>query len=178
MDEEARQDHLFGSAPDRRSSDERFACLASVTDQHGRLRICKTGFDSLVRYFGEVGGQRPEVSKKTCNKFLISDFRSLTSFIACECGGSHATLRRSKARFDSWTGYLRMTLEPDGEATGCNPVEVGSIPTGVSYLQLQARFDIAGPAAHDIPRQRLVSCVPNMGSSESEVRSTKGLLRG
>ena len=25
-----------------------------------------------------------------------------------------------------------MTLEPDGEATGCNPVEVGSIPTGVS----------------------------------------------
>jgi hypothetical protein len=24
------------------------------------------------------------------------------------------------------------TLEPDGEATGCNPVEVGSIPTGVS----------------------------------------------
>lgn len=24
------------------------------------------------------------------------------------------------------------TLEPDGQATGCNPVEVGSIPTGVS----------------------------------------------
>jgi hypothetical protein len=24
------------------------------------------------------------------------------------------------------------TLEPDGEATGCNPVEVGSTPTGVS----------------------------------------------
>ena len=24
------------------------------------------------------------------------------------------------------------TLEPDGEATGCNPVEVGSTPTSVS----------------------------------------------
>ena len=27
-----------------------------------------------------------------------------------------------------------MTLEPDGQATGCNPVEVGSIPTGVSGI--------------------------------------------
>lgn len=25
----------------------------------------------------------------------------------------------------------QLTLEPEGEATGCNPVEVGSIPTGV-----------------------------------------------
>ena len=25
-----------------------------------------------------------------------------------------------------------MTLEPDGKATGCNPVEVGSTPIGVS----------------------------------------------
>ena len=24
------------------------------------------------------------------------------------------------------------TLEPDGQATGCNPVQVGSTPTGVS----------------------------------------------
>ena len=24
------------------------------------------------------------------------------------------------------------TLEPDGEATGCNPVEAGSIPVGIS----------------------------------------------
>ena len=29
-------------------------------------------------------------------------------------------------------GVLLKTLEPDGQATGCNPVEVGSIPTGVS----------------------------------------------
>ena len=42
----------------------------------------------------------------------------------------HATPRRSKTRFDSWRGHL--TLEPDGKATGCNPVQVGSTPTGVS----------------------------------------------
>src|SRR2546427_7159337 len=45
----------------------------------------------------------------------------------------HATLRRSKFRFDSWRGHCS-TLEPDGEAAGCNPAEVGSIPTGVSYF--------------------------------------------
>jgi hypothetical protein len=30
-------------------------------------------------------------------------------------------------------GTLNATLEPDGKATGCNPVEVGSIPTGVFH---------------------------------------------
>jgi hypothetical protein len=29
-----------------------------------------------------------------------------------------------------------MTLEPDGTATGCNPVQVGSTPTGVFLLFL------------------------------------------
>ena len=29
-------------------------------------------------------------------------------------------------------GAGTLTLEPDGTATGCNPVEVGSTPTGVS----------------------------------------------
>ena len=44
----------------------------------------------------------------------------------------HATLRRSKTRFDSWQGHwFDVTLEPDGTATGCNPVQVGSTPTGV-----------------------------------------------
>ena len=33
-----------------------------MTDEHGRLRICKTGFDSLVRYFTGLSA-------------------------ACECGG-------------------------------------------------------------------------------------------
>lgn len=30
-------------------------------------------------------------------------------------------------------GERFVTLELDGQATGCNPVEVGSIPTGVSW---------------------------------------------
>jgi hypothetical protein len=29
---------------------------------------------------------------------------------------------------------FEMTLEPDGQAAGCNPAEVGSIPTGVSTV--------------------------------------------
>jgi hypothetical protein len=32
---------------------------------------------------------------------------------------------------------LLWTLESDGQAAGCNPVQVGSIPTGVSYRQLE-----------------------------------------
>ena len=31
-----------------------------------------------------------------------------------------------------------MTLEPDGTAIGCNPIEVGSTPTGVSDQPSQA----------------------------------------
>ena len=31
-----------------------------------------------------------------------------------------------------WDNARLRTLEPDGQATGCNPVEVGSTPTGVS----------------------------------------------
>ena len=31
------------------------------------------------------------------------------------------------------------TLEPDGQATDCNPVDVGSIPTGVLTHQLPIR---------------------------------------
>ena len=30
-----------------------------------------------------------------------------------------------------------MTLEPDGQATGCNPVEVGSTPTSVSCMRIR-----------------------------------------
>ncbi|TVS21162.1 MAG: hypothetical protein EA424_00290, partial [Planctomycetaceae bacterium] len=33
-----------------------------------------------------------------------------------------------------------VTLEPDGTATGCNPVQVGSTPTGVSESPT-ARWD-------------------------------------
>jgi hypothetical protein len=35
-------------------------------------------------------------------------------------------------RFPARTLFQQKTLEPDGQATGCNPVEVGSTPTSVS----------------------------------------------
>ena len=50
--------------------------------------------------------------------------------------------RRPKERLDQTSSSyslqpkafsLTVTLEPDGTATGCNPVQVGSTPTGVSY---------------------------------------------
>src|SRR2546422_5279556 len=41
------------------------------------------------------------------------------------------SLRERKAHLSRSERATR-TLEPDGQATGCNPVEVGSIPTGVS----------------------------------------------
>src|SRR5262245_31114691 len=67
------------------------------------------------------------------------------------------------------------TLEPDGQATGCNPVEVGSTPTGVSFRQAAGPV---GPAAR-LPRLRTVggACSvqgigtgagPGRGSSEVE----------
>jgi hypothetical protein len=43
------------------------------------------------------------------------------------------------------------TLEPDGQATGCNPVQVGSTPTGVSK---KPRLLANGPAASRPGRKR------------------------
>ena len=37
-----------------------------------------------------------------------------------------------------------MALEPDGKAAGCNPVEVGSIPTSVSNLSEIPRNKLRG----------------------------------
>ena len=101
------------------------------TGSHGRLRICKTGFDSSVGRSAKCPRSVPD---------------------------QHATVRRSQTWFNSWRGRCnRLTLEPDGAATGCNPVQVGSIPTGVS--------DTAGPTAPVAPSsRRLVACVPYMGS--------------
>ena len=84
--------------------------------------------------------------------------------------------------------FVNLTLEPDGQATGCNPVEVGSTPTGVSRgaahpgapqdrLFKQAAGPV-GPAAR-LPRLRTVggACPvqgigtgagPGRGSSEVE----------
>jgi hypothetical protein len=35
---------------------------------------------------------------------------------------------------------LCVTLEPDGTATGCNPVQVGSTPTGVFLFPWRANL--------------------------------------
>jgi hypothetical protein len=56
-----------------------------------------------------------------------------------KCGRNAGKKKRSRpwaAVFDYTfpSANTKMTLEPDGQATGCNPVEVGSIPTGVSAL--------------------------------------------
>ena len=46
-------------------------------------------------------------------------------------------MARDPAKVEGWVRFpartfpLCLTLEPDGQATGCNPVEVGSTPTGV-----------------------------------------------
>lgn len=52
-----------------------------------------------------------------------------------DCPGSvpDCTRAREARRPGSIPGWdTDWTLEPDGEAAGCNPAEVGSIPTGVS----------------------------------------------
>jgi hypothetical protein len=45
-----------------------------------------------------------------------------------------------------------LTLEPDGQATGCNPVEVGSIPTGVSDASKAsgARLELVSAGIRDV----------------------------
>jgi hypothetical protein len=76
-----------------------------------------------------------------------------TSFASCPWGvtDSHTTLRRSWTRFDSWQGHHFSTLEPDGQATGCNPVQVGSTPTGVSASFVRRKGKVL---VFDLPRRR------------------------
>jgi hypothetical protein len=50
-----------------------------------------------------------------------------------------------------------VTLEPDGQATGCNPVEVGSTPTGV-FAITRARHSCRGRAW----KERGVGVPPSM----------------
>ena len=114
------------------------ACLMipspwSVTDSHATLRRSQTRFDSWRGHSPRVcrTARRPSKPRDRVRLPGGVSFGTFTTSSGCE--GSHATLRRSRARFDSWRGHaLRMMLEPDGQATGCNPVEVGSTPTGIS----------------------------------------------
>ena len=70
--------------------------------------------------------------------------RALNEDTSSECGG----LARDPAKVEDQARLLARTLndarlEPDGTATGCNPVQVGSTPTGLS--------DTARPTAHVAP---------------------------
>jgi hypothetical protein len=59
------------------------------------------------------------------------------------------------------------TLEPDGQATGCNPVQVGSIPTGVSFKQRCCRAN--GARRPVLLKRPLATCVPHMGSNQGGI---------
>ena len=58
-----------------------------------------------------------------------------------------------------------LTLEPDGTATGRNPVEVGSTPTGVSFTRRQEQVHATIPPGQrrtdrESKARQLVQCVP------------------
>ena len=107
----------------------------SVPDPHATLRRLKTRFDSWR-------GHRLDESLRVCrahggllNRKAGFDSRAGDPENISPRGvpEQHTTLRRSRTRFNSWRGHGEsLTLEPDGKATGCNPVQVGSTPTGVS----------------------------------------------
>ena len=69
---------------------------------------------------------------------------ALSGDTSSECGG----FARDPAKVEDQARLLARTLndarlEPYGTATGCNPVQVGSTPTGLS--------DTARPTAHAVP---------------------------
>ncbi len=68
-----------------------------------------------------------------------------------------------------------VTLEPDGTATGCNPVQVGSIPTGASWkamIRPGQRRTLPRP-----PTRRSVVCVPLMGSDRRSCQPVSSVDR-
>ena len=84
-----------------------------MTDEHGRFRICKTGFDSSARYLLKKRMTNFRMTNKSRSPFDIR--HSVIRHYYCPRGvpDTHATLRRSKTRFDSWTGYLRLASVTD-----------------------------------------------------------------
>jgi hypothetical protein len=121
----------------------------SVTESHATLRRSQTRFDS---WRGHSIGARVAPDSSSILPASVSDARRSSKpqgRVRFPGGGlsessisrprsvtdPHTTLRRSGTRFNSWRGHpseaLRPTPEPDGQATGCNPVQVGSTPTGV-----------------------------------------------
>ena len=66
---------------------------------------------------------------------------------------------------------LNLTLEPDGEAAACKAARSGF---DSHRRLLQARFDVAGPAARGAQYERFAPRVPNMDSSEGDCHAATG----
>src|SRR5689334_7387018 len=66
---------------------------------------------------------------------------------------------------------LESTLKPDGQAIACKAIPSGFDSHRRLLDEIQARFDVAGPAARGTQCKPWVRRVPDMESSESEVRS-------
>ena len=128
-----------------------------MTDSHATLRRSQTRFDSWRGHRASrlvaagsasilpasVSEARRSSKPQGRVRFPGGGFSVGTTSRPRSVTDSHTTLRRSGTRFNSWRGHRPkyrfpfsidrpMTLEPDGQATGCNPVQVGSTPTGVS----------------------------------------------
>jgi hypothetical protein len=99
---------------------------------HDSFRSCWTRFDSWTGYSTTC---LASVMDARWSSEPQDGVRLPGGVLKSTCPGSvldsHASPRSSKIRFDSWPGHF-LTLEPDGTAIGCNPIEVGSTPTGVS----------------------------------------------
>lgn len=124
-------------------------CPWSVTESHPTLRRSWTRFDSWRGHSAfPVGVSAARRPSKPQGRVRFPGGGSVPRADGQHGGikrprsvpDPHTTLRRSETRFDSWRGHVISrqrdtnfsTLEPDGQAAGCNPAEVGSTPTGVS----------------------------------------------
>ena len=69
-------------------------------------------------------------------------FRKRERPVPVDRTSSPRQLRGNRFKLHPGGNYFKLpkTLEPDGEAIGCNPIEVGSTPTSVSDHQLPIRI--------------------------------------
>jgi hypothetical protein len=84
---------------------------------HGGVRSHKVGFDSRA-------GDPLYITSSECDGFAYDPAKVV-----------------DQVQFLARTFPSLLTLEPDGQATGCNPVLVGSTPTGVSDFARIDRYD-------------------------------------
>ena len=113
----------------------RYHCPWSVTESHATLRRSRTRFDS---WRGHCCSRAPRECVGRTAVFeaarpgSIPGRGTLGYSMSSECDGFAYDSAKvvDQVQFLARTLYF-LTLEPDGQATGCNPVQVGSTPTGV-----------------------------------------------